>query len=289
MGLSEPKIECPIYDSVTDMFERDFPSKKISERLRTCNATLNAKGIHTQFYTSEQNAADFASLREALGYEQVNLYGVSYGTLLGLLVLRDHPQGIRSVILDSVLPPNVNTNENATLPFENAFSRMIANCNADPICRLTYPNLKEDYEKAFERLRAEPARIDVDGKIVVYSEVNFRDTIYRGLATDTGNVPATIKEIANGNYDLLKPFFRRVFETELSSLPNNALYAAMMCPQMGVSTTAERISAEQEKHAEGFRNPSATSGIGGYRLCQAWGMDEMQPASLPSTAAIGRI
>src|SRR3712207_8801561 len=36
-----------------------------------------------------------------------NLYGVSYGTDLALQILRDHPEGIRSVVLDSVVPPQL--------------------------------------------------------------------------------------------------------------------------------------------------------------------------------------
>src|SRR5690606_39073830 len=73
---------------------------------RLCHADLTAQGIRLNAYTSAENAADIADLRVALGYEQVNLYGISYGTRLALTIMRDHPQGIRSVVLDSVYPPD---------------------------------------------------------------------------------------------------------------------------------------------------------------------------------------
>ncbi|MDM0112273.1 hypothetical protein QTI66_08930 [Variovorax sp. J22R133] len=49
-----------------------------------------------------------AALRTAPGVEQWNVYVVSLGSKLALSVLRDHPQGIRSVVLDSVSPPTKN-------------------------------------------------------------------------------------------------------------------------------------------------------------------------------------
>ena len=39
-------------------------------------------------YNTVQSAADFADLRTAMGYEQINLNGVSYGTRLALTIVR---------------------------------------------------------------------------------------------------------------------------------------------------------------------------------------------------------
>ncbi len=45
---------------------------------------------------------------EALGYPTYNLFGISYGTRLALVMMRDHPgAGIRSVVLDSSFPPEI--------------------------------------------------------------------------------------------------------------------------------------------------------------------------------------
>jgi pimeloyl-ACP methyl ester carboxylesterase len=42
-----------------------------------------------------------------LGIREWNDYGVSYGSDLALQLLRDHPDGIRSVVADSVVPPQI--------------------------------------------------------------------------------------------------------------------------------------------------------------------------------------
>ncbi len=56
--------------------------------------------------TARRTPPTSPTLRVALGIDSWNVYGVSYGSKLALIVLRDHPQGIRSVVLDSVSPPN---------------------------------------------------------------------------------------------------------------------------------------------------------------------------------------
>jgi len=55
-------------------------------------------------YNSTESAADFVDLRKALGIAAWNVYGTSYGSYLAQTLVRDHPEGIRSVVLDSVLP-----------------------------------------------------------------------------------------------------------------------------------------------------------------------------------------
>ena len=59
-------------------------------------------------YNNNENADDIEDLRVALGYPKVRLWGVSYGTLLGLTTLRRHESSIDRLILSGVLAPNQN-------------------------------------------------------------------------------------------------------------------------------------------------------------------------------------
>ena len=52
-------------------------------------------------YTSAEAADDIEDLRVALGYSQLNLYALSYGTRLALTVARRHPASVRAMVLDS--------------------------------------------------------------------------------------------------------------------------------------------------------------------------------------------
>jgi pimeloyl-ACP methyl ester carboxylesterase len=75
------------------------------EAMLRCRDRLIQEGIDLSAYNSAASAADVNDLRIALGYDQVNLYGVSYGSRLALTVMRDYPGILRSVILDSTYPP----------------------------------------------------------------------------------------------------------------------------------------------------------------------------------------
>ena len=60
-------------------------------------------------------------MREALGFEQLNLWGGSYGTRVALHYLRKYPERTRSVIIDGVVPgdlllgPSMATDAQASL------------------------------------------------------------------------------------------------------------------------------------------------------------------------------
>ena len=69
-----------------------------------CRAVLTGLSIDLDGYTSAETADDQEDLRLLLGIRQWNLLGYSYGTDLAQVLLARHPQGIRSVVLDSVLP-----------------------------------------------------------------------------------------------------------------------------------------------------------------------------------------
>ena len=74
------------------------------DALAACADELRAVADLDAYHTAAI-AADVEDLRRALGYEELNLWGTSYGTWVALAAMRDHPEGIRSVILDAPLPP----------------------------------------------------------------------------------------------------------------------------------------------------------------------------------------
>lgn len=70
-----------------------------------CRDRYAHEGWELSAYNTTENAADVADLRTALGIDEWNVHGVSYGTKLALQLLRDHSEGIHSMVLDGVVPP----------------------------------------------------------------------------------------------------------------------------------------------------------------------------------------
>jgi pimeloyl-ACP methyl ester carboxylesterase len=137
-----PSLECPgqlqfgleLAEQQLNWQERE--AREI-EFLLECQEFLLDEGTNLAAYNSVENAADVADLRRALGYDQVNLYGISYGTKLALEIMRDHPEGIRSVILDSVYPLQVDINQEIASSAHRAFTTLFEGCASDAGCNAT--------------------------------------------------------------------------------------------------------------------------------------------------------
>jgi pimeloyl-ACP methyl ester carboxylesterase len=70
--------------------------------LRSCVARWRAAGVAVKGYTTVQSAEDIEDLRRALGARQVDLWGISYGTHLGMAMMRQHPRSVGRVAFSSV-------------------------------------------------------------------------------------------------------------------------------------------------------------------------------------------
>jgi pimeloyl-ACP methyl ester carboxylesterase len=120
-----------------------------------CHRELAATGADVSAYNSTESAADFADLRKVLGYNTWNVYGTSYGSYLAQTLMRDHPEGIRSVVLDSVLPTTYNVAAN-WLNARDGFGNIFQACAAEAACNAAHPRLEETFTGLVNKLEAEP-------------------------------------------------------------------------------------------------------------------------------------
>jgi pimeloyl-ACP methyl ester carboxylesterase len=115
--FSEPALTCAADDDFArELLGLGFYSEATKRAhlaaTEACHRDLAATGADLSAYNSTESAADFADLRKVLGIAAWNVYGMSYGSYLAQTLMRDHPEGIRSVVLDSVLPTTYNVAEN---------------------------------------------------------------------------------------------------------------------------------------------------------------------------------
>jgi pimeloyl-ACP methyl ester carboxylesterase len=164
VGYSLPSLNCPemenqLYQDLTQNLSQEESQQHTLQLIQACNDRLVEEGIDLAAYTSANNAADVNDLRIALGYATWNLYGVSYGTRLALTVMRDFPEGVRSVILDSVYPPQVDMNAEMAVNAERAINLLFDRCVADAKCNSSYPELKTVFYDTVARLDTNPTTL----------------------------------------------------------------------------------------------------------------------------------
>jgi pimeloyl-ACP methyl ester carboxylesterase len=105
LGHSQPNLTCPeVHQSILQVFLGTNPTldQQLAPRL-ACRDQWLKQGLDLAAYNTFETATDVADLWRVLGYEQVNLLGASYWTIVGQLLLRDYGDTgqIRSVVLDS--------------------------------------------------------------------------------------------------------------------------------------------------------------------------------------------
>lgn len=132
--------------------------------LERCRTEVEGEGVDLSGYNTLANALDLDDLRRALGIEEWNLWGLSYGTMVALEALRSTPEGIRSVILDSPVPPNVPGKAERTRGFADAVSRLLELCSEDAACDRVLPDAETRFWEVIEDLDRDPLVLATGGR-----------------------------------------------------------------------------------------------------------------------------
>jgi pimeloyl-ACP methyl ester carboxylesterase len=111
---------------------------------------MRRAGYDLSQYNSVTSARDLQDLRRALGYEQWNLHAASYGTRLAMVAVRVAPQGIRSVVLDSPLPPNRAEWFTRPADYVDILKRLSAACAAQSPCNDAFPEVERTFWRTVE-------------------------------------------------------------------------------------------------------------------------------------------
>ncbi len=213
VGYSEPALSCPealivdfelLDDDISDTDYMD----QYGAAIEACHDRVVADGVRTEFYNSAASATDLAYLRTALGYEQWNLFGISYGTRLALTTMRDHPEGIRSVILDGVVPPQIDTEVVHPAMDEDVMEALWAACASDSACGTAFPDLETRFAGIVETLNEKPVLVQgndwLTGKVydVLIDGDSFYQTIFGTLysTSSIGAIPDAIAAAEVGEY-----------------------------------------------------------------------------------------
>ena len=176
---SEPNLMCPetLVNVDTAAMSDDEIDELALDQIRACHDRLVGEGVNLSAYNSVENANDVEAIRQALGYETYNFYGVSYGTLLGFHLMRQHPEHLRSVVLDGVVPPNINFIPEVPINENNLYDLLFAACDNDPICTADYPNLEARLFALVDELDVNPLTLELeDGETGETAVIDFDGT-----------------------------------------------------------------------------------------------------------------
>jgi pimeloyl-ACP methyl ester carboxylesterase len=131
----------------------------ISAAVRRCLASVTRDPRHD---STPEAALDLDQVRKALGYNQINIYGVSYGVTMGLAYLQRFSSHVRTAVLDSGALLNVPLWQQASVHEQQAFDQVAARCAATPACARSY-HPAADLAAILAGLNAHPVQVVVTG------------------------------------------------------------------------------------------------------------------------------
>ena len=106
------------------------------------NRCASTAGALLANMSTEQTVGDMEAIRVALGVEQINYIGFSYGTFLGLRYLDRFPDRLRTLVLDSVVDPTLSLDQFLTdqaVAFETVIDQLLADCGGQQSCSVASP------------------------------------------------------------------------------------------------------------------------------------------------------
>ncbi|MBK6844878.1 MAG: alpha/beta fold hydrolase [Gemmatimonadetes bacterium] len=127
-----------------------------------CRARLSALAA-LDHYTTADAAEDLEAVRQALGYERLNLFGSSYGTRVVLEYLRRFSDHARSAMLWGVVPPDFQRPLWYPRDGQAAFDRLVADCAYDAACRRAFPAIADDLPRTARPPGHEARTVPADG------------------------------------------------------------------------------------------------------------------------------
>jgi len=149
-------LKCPEDKSVSPLLMNEGNFDTIAETNK-CLAAID--GDVTQ-YTSTAALKDFEAVRISLGYDKLHIYGISYGTRMAQLYMREYAEAIATVTLDGVVPMQQSVLA-IGLAIDRAVDLLISECENLSRCQQQFPSLRKALATTEVELMLSPVKAQI--------------------------------------------------------------------------------------------------------------------------------
>lgn len=204
---------------------------------------LNSIDGDPRYYTTAAAMDDLDAVRQALGYDKIDLYGGSYGATAVQYYMRQHGDRVSAAVLDGGTLVDVPIFELVAPNSQRALDDVLGRCLGDAGCESAYPNVRTEFAAVMARLGKKPVATDVmdpSGQPIVVTSDVFASTIHQLLVgSDSGTIPWLIHTAWSGNLTAVA--------AELSKYLGNTSQVLVMTVEILCSEAWARNDPEQVK------------------------------------------
>jgi pimeloyl-ACP methyl ester carboxylesterase len=205
------------------------------QAVRACRAALEARADLSRYGTPAA-MADLDDVRARLGYQTLNVWGMSYGSFAAQVYARSHPSRVRTLALTGPMPLDAPMWLDLARSAQDTLDRVLAECAAQSACRAAYPDPARELAAALDRLAASPATVSVEKPDGSARDVRFTDREFRDLlsaamytARGMGDVPHLIHAVFSGDYSPIASILSE--EAPPDAAPPRGLFLSLVCSE----------------------------------------------------------
>ncbi|MEM9562826.1 MAG: alpha/beta fold hydrolase, partial [Actinomycetota bacterium] len=282
-GRSTPELRCSSADlvSIRARAEAGTATRMVlamEGALEECARRRFESGeIDPTAYSTIANVRDLVGLLAALDVDEYNIHGLSYGSRLAQAVLRDAPDGVRSVVLSGVYPTDVSPFHHVPATMETALDHIFVGCLADPDCGealsdpwASFEALVADLDRKPTWVQGAPGRSEITPE--VFDGDRFLAAVHGTLyARDgAGSITDLLIDVEAGDRSRL----RRLADHSVGR-PESLLTSLLVVCADEMAFPADRddlIRPERQFLAE-WVDPVGLLGANTPRYCDALGVD----------------
>ncbi len=265
-------LRCPGRDDAeaapTADVGEDFDPAQVRASAQRC-LTAVREHADPRYYTTTDAVEDLEALRQALGAPRFDLVGVSYGTRVAQQYAMRHPDGVRSVVLDSVVPNAIALGAEFAINLEDALKAQFARCRATPACARAFGDPYASLGALRATLRAAPRTVELRDPLT-FQPITRRldDRVVAGLVRMFAYTPETAAllplSIAEGRKGHYAPLLgqSQVIAGDLSDLAENGVQLSVVC-----SEDADRL-APRPQDADLVLGTAIIDGL--RAACEIW-------------------
>ncbi len=290
VGRSLPALNC---DTTAAGSETLAASADATLKILTiCGENWKTQGIDLTAYHATESAADVNDIRLALGYEKISLFGVSYGTRLAQEVMRTFGSTLKSVLIDSVIPPQIDRSADTIYSIDESLKKVFATCKADGFCSGKYPNLETEYQNLYLALNAKPLEVTLAKETFFMDGDTMQNLIFTSLYSPDGiaELPQLLFNLKAGQGNALQgKFVEQFFNSVSAGISFGAFFTHECRGEFAFSSLAQlRLTyAALPQWANTFKTNVGMSSERGFSLCQNLGLTT--PSGLENMAVTSNV
>lgn len=214
-------------DYLTEMYPVEY--------VKNLRRSLEKHADLTQ-YTTSTAMDDLDDVRAWLGYERINLFGLSYGTQAVLVYLRQHPERVHCAIIMGVAPTYLKMPLYHAQAAARAMELLLEECEKDSTCHEAFPQVRQEWQDLLSQLTNEPARAQYseNEKTAPMTVEIQRDILMERVRSwmyardKQRRIPFIIHQAAHGDF---APFLNEAISPSITDFIADGMYLSVTCAE----------------------------------------------------------